>query len=324
MTEPRAHERTAEHERTAAMLNHVFTFDPPLTAADMQWYYDDNPRGPASVGRVEEDGVRLGNYALVPLRLARGDGSTITLGVGVDLAVHPDARGKGTFRTTVEDSYVRGTADGLDGILGVANANSAPRMVSTLGWRALPDLPVRLLAPVSMQRTRSGSKGARVTTTAVTPQLLASEHLASVAPTGVTAPRGTGYSPQWRVEDLRWRLAKPRARYWLHGSDDLLAVSAVTQLRGLRFAVLLKVLVRRSHDGDPVAGGPLVRSLLRTHRTPFAIHFGRNPDVALTGVPIPRRLLPSPLALVLQPFTDRFDPATFRLDTFEFLDFDAY
>jgi GNAT superfamily N-acetyltransferase len=322
MTDP------SEHERTAAMLNHVFTFEPPLTAADVAWYYDANPRGAASVGRVEEDGVRLGNYALVPLRLERRDGSGVTLGVGVDLAVHPDARGKGTFRTTVEDSYVRGTADGLDGILGVANANSAPRMVATLGWRALPDLPVRLLAPVSSRptRPRSGTHRTRITVTPVTAALLASEHLANAAPGGFRAPEGTGYSPAWRAEDLRWRLAKPRARYWLHESDDLLAVSTVTHLRGLRFAVLLKVLVRpdRRAAPVPVPGGPLVRSLVRTHRTPFAIHFGRNPQVALAGVPLPRRLLPSPLALVLHPFTDRFDPTTFRLDTFEFLDFDAY
>jgi hypothetical protein len=41
-------------------------------------------------------------------------------------------------------------------------------------------------------------------------------------------------------------------------------------------------------------------------------------------VTIPRRFLPSPLALVLHAFTDRFDREAFALDAFEFLDFDAY
>jgi GNAT superfamily N-acetyltransferase len=304
----------SEHERTAAMLNHVFTFDPPLLPDDLRWYYDDNPAGTAAVGRVEEGGRRLGNYALVPLPLARGDGSSITLGVGVDLAVDPDARGKGTFRSTVEDSYARGTAAGLDGILGVANANSAPRMVSTLGWRALPDLPARMLLP--------GLGRHRYRTRRVDAAYLASADF-DAATAGGFAPQGgpAGFAPVWTPEQLRWRLAKRRARYWVHASPELLAVSTVTKVKGIPFAVLLKTLPRSTR---PVDGGALVRHLQRVHLTPFVIHWGRAPQLRLRGVTLPRRFLPSPLALVLHAFTDHFDRESFSLEAFEFLDFDAY
>jgi GNAT superfamily N-acetyltransferase len=308
------HLRDDEHERTVALLEHVFTFDPPLTLADLRWYYDDSPAGAASVGRVEQDGRRLGNYALVPLPLARGDGTTITLGVGVDLAVDPDARGKGTFRATVEDSYARGTADGLDGILGVANANSAPRMVSALGWRSLPDLPTRLLLPGLGRRS--------FTTAAVDGAYLASTQFDATVGGGFAPLGAAGFAPVWTPELLRWRLAKRRARYWLHACDDLIAVSTVTRVKGVPFAVLCKTLPRRS--GPPVDGGALVRHLQRTHRTPFVVHWGRAPHVRLRGVTLPPRYLPSPLALVLHAFTDRFDREAFSLDAFEFLDFDAY
>jgi GNAT superfamily N-acetyltransferase len=304
----------AEHARTVAMLNHVFTFEPPLRVEDLRWYYDENPAGAASVGRVEEDGKRLGNYALIPTSLADGHGRAITLGLGVDLGVDPDARGKGTFRATVENAYERGTSDGLDGILGVANANSAPRMISALGWRGLPDLPARLLLP--------GPGRARFASTRVDAAFLGSQGFTALAAAGFAPQGGAGFAPVWTPDLLRWRLGKPRATYWVHDGEGLLAVSTVTKVKGVPFAVLLKTLPRRI--GVPLDGGALVRHISRTHRTPFVIHWGRAPQVRLRGITVPRRFLPSPLALVLHPFTERFDASSFSLDAFEFLDFDAY
>lgn len=310
-----ADERRAEHVRTAAMLNHVFDFEPPLGADDLAWYYDANPLGRAPVGRVEEGGRRLGNYALVPHVFGRGDGARLRLGLGVDLAVDPDARGSGAFRRTVEDAYRRGVAGGIDAILGVANANSAPRMVSALGWRALPDLPVRLLAP-------SAARGGFETHT-VDDAFLASATFDRVTETGFAGPRGSGFEPVWTPELLRWRLAKRRARYWLHANDDVVAVSTRTTTAGVPFGVLCKVLARPARR-TPVPGGALVRTVARTHRTPFVVHFGATRRVALRGLTLPRRFLPSPLALVLHRLHDDVDEAGFALDELEFLDFDAY
>jgi GNAT superfamily N-acetyltransferase len=308
-------DRAAGHERTQRLLSGVFAFEPPLSPADIAWYYDDNPLGRAPIGRVERDGQRLGNYALIPLEAASGDGACVRLGVGVDLAVAADARGSGTFRATVEDAYRRGAAAGLDAILGVANANSAPRMVQALGWRALPDLPVRLVAPGP---GRSAYRSRRVD-----PAFLASAEFSSVVGEAFAAPTSRGFTPRWTPDYLRWRLAKRRATYWLHADDRLVAVSTVTRMKGVPFAVLLKTLPRSDATGA-VAGGPLVGHLARTHRTPFVVHFGRSPRVALHGVTLPRRLLPSPLALVLHGLHGGFDEAGFRLDALEFLDFDGY
>jgi hypothetical protein len=108
----------------------------------------------------------------------------------------------------------------------------------------------------------------------------------------------------------------------VHDTDDLLAVSTVTRVKGVPFAVLCKTLPRR--PGVTVDGGALVRHLQRTHRTPFVIHWGRAPHVRLRGITLPRRFLPSPLALVLHAFTGDFDRESFALEAFEFLDFDAY
>jgi hypothetical protein len=303
------------HPATADLLNEVFGFDPPIGPDHLTWYYDRNPAGVASVGRVEDDtgARRLGNYALVPLRFRRGT-EELVLGLGVDLAVRPEARGAGTFRRTVEDAYARGTADGLDGILGVANAQSAPRMVQTLGWASLPPLPVRLLPPRPSR--------ALPRTHPVDAALLASSLLDDLLPAHPVLP-ADGWAPPWTPELLRWRLAKPRARYVLHAGDDLVAVSTRTVIKGVPFAVLLKVLPRRPLAA-PVPASVVAGALARHHRTPFVVHWGANAHLRLRGVPLPRERMPSPLELVTYAFTPRFDAAALRFATFEFLDFDAY
>jgi hypothetical protein len=91
------------------------------------------------------------------------------------------------------------------------------------------------------------------------------------------------------------------------------------------FAVLLATLRRAGvHPERRVDGGALLRHLLRVHRVPFTLHFGRAPQLRVRGITLPRRFLPSPLVLVLHPLGERLDARSFALDAFEFLDFDAY
>ena len=305
----------AELQRTAALLNEVFDHAVPLTEESLRWYYEDNPVGPAAVGRVEQDQRRLGNYALIPQRFRSPDGETRTLGVGVDLAVSPEARGAGVFRRTVEDSYARAIDLGHDGILGVANANSAPRMVATLGWRALDPLPVTLALPVGrpggfteMIADRNSMGGRQF------------EEIASAGFLEVTDP---GFAPDWDPGLLRWRLSRPGFRYWLHVHEELVVVSTRTQVSGLRFGVILKTLARPGYAGS-IRGGSVAASVARVHRSPLVIHWGRTPWVRYRGIPLPQSRMPSPLSLVLHRHHDGFDEHRFELSAFEFLDFDAY
>jgi hypothetical protein len=303
---------------TVTLLNEVFGFDPPLGVSHLDWYYRSNPEGRAAVGRVDTDGRQVGNYALIPLRLQSALGREIRLGLGVDLCVHPDARGGGTYRRTVEDSYRAGIATGLDGILGVANAQSVPRMVETMGWSALDPLPVRLLA------VRPG--GERFTSVDVDDALLAGERLEEVLPQPTTAPP-TGYGTVWTSDLLRWRLARPGARYTLHIGADVILVSCTTMVGPLRVAILLKAMLRHPLKGR-LPSGPLAAALARHHRTPFVIHWGANPDIGFSGLRVPRRLQPSPLGLVLHALSPGdghpIGDDGFVLTSFEFLDFDAY
>ena len=309
--------------RTAALLNAVFEPDSAFTVESLRWYYEDNPNGPAAVGRVETDGRRIGNYALVPHRFVDPECHEIVLGIGVDLAVDPEARGGGVFRRTVEDSYRRSVELGRDGILGVANANSAPRMVSALGWRALESLPVMLLAPVP---GRTGFRSSRW------------RSLDEVAIDGIldrldVVTAANGWSPVWSAEVLRWRMGRPGADYWLHRSETHLVISTRTAFKGVPVGVVLKVLPFDPQAG-PVSGGRVATAVMRAHRTPFVLHWGRSPWLRRSGLRLPAAWMPSPLSLVLHSFRDQsdrdqsdrgpFDRDGFELAALEFLDFDAY
>lgn len=306
-----------ELTRTAALLNAVFPVEPPYSVEGLCWYYDENPVGPAAVGRVDDGTTRHGNYALIPQTFRDAAGRAVVLGLGVDLAVAPEARGAGTFRRTVEDAYGRGEAMGFDAILGVANASSAPRMVSTLGWRALEPLPVTLVAP--------SPRGLRMEHRRVDAALLDSSWFERLAGVGFVRSLGTSgaFEPVWTGDYLRWRLGRPGARYTLHVHDDAVVVSTVTTMKHVRFAVILKVLARRPFT-RPLSLGRIARSVMIQQRAPLVVHWGRNPFLRVHGVRLPQDKMPSPLALVLRRLRPGFDEAGFHLGSFEFLDFDAY
>lgn len=311
-----------ELRRTAALLNSVFTVAPPYSVERLCWHYEDNPAGRAAVGRVESDTgcgdtERVGNYALVPQTFKDAAGRSVVLGLGVDLAVSSESRGSGAFRRTVEDAYARGRQQGFDAILGVANANSAPRMVSTLGWRALPAFPATLVA--------LAPRGLRMQHRQVDETLLESAWFDAMAGGGFVRAMATTatFDPAWSGEYLRWRLARPGARYHLHVGEDVVVVSTVTTMRRMRFVMVLKVLARRPLDA-PLSLGRIARTLAVRHRTPLVVHWGQNPHLRVRGVKLPEAKLPSPLSLVLYGLDDGFDEGGFALGSFEFLDFDAY
>ena len=306
---------------TADLLNLVFAYDPPIGIDQLSWYYRDNPEGFASIGRVDKVGLQVGNYSLVPTRLESRTQGELRLGLGVDLATHPQYRGAGTFRRTVEDSYRSGSANGLQGILGVANAQSAPRMVEAMGWRLLPHISARFLVP--------GVRPPTASSYLVDQQFLEGPVLETSLPTP-TRPPVTGYGTRWTAELLRWRLSRPGANYVLHVHEDVVFVSTSTRLGPFRVAILLKVLPRHTDKKRTVRASSrsLATTLARQHRTPLVLHWGTTPHLRGSGIALPKRFMPSPLELVVYAFTNdglpHFDQDALNISAFEFLDFDAY
>ena len=86
---------------TANLLNKTFKPKTLVSVEYLEWQYQENPFGPACVGYLLEKNEQLSNYALIPKIFKNHLGEKVTLGIGVDLAVSPDSRGKGLFLSLI-------------------------------------------------------------------------------------------------------------------------------------------------------------------------------------------------------------------------------
>ena len=296
---------------TAHLLNDVFQPKTSITFEYLEWQYRKNPAGSACVGYLHEEDKQISNYALIPKIFKNHLGQKITLGIGVDLAVSPNSRGKGLFRKTIEKSYEAGIDGNLDGILGVANSQSSPRMTDAMGWRKLQPLDLRLLklskSAVDLKTFRMGFD-----------QFKQSE--AKEVFDFETLSLTSGFSPIWNSELLAWRLSRPGSDYYLHVSESAFLVSTKVSFGGLKIAVLLKALPINSKETlIPIA--PFAAGIAKYHRTPFITYWGKNQHFEMNGIKVPRKLQPSPLDLVVYFFEKNNN---FLLNEFELLDFDAF
>jgi hypothetical protein len=296
---------------TADLLNDVFDPKTSVTLEYLEWQYRKNPAGSACVGYLHEQGKQISNYALIPKFFKNHLGEKITLGLGVDLAVSPNSRGKGLFRKTIEKSYEAGIDGNLDGILGIANSQSSPRMTGAMGWRKLQPLDLKLLklskSAVDLKTFRMGFD-----------QFKQSE--AKEVFDFETLSLTSGFSPIWNSELLAWRLSRPGSDYYLHVSESAFLVSTKVSFGGLKIAVLLKALPINSKETlIPIA--PFAAGIAKYHRTPFITYWGKNQHFEMNGIKVPRKLQPSPLDLVVYFFEKNNN---FLLNEFELLDFDAF
>jgi hypothetical protein len=152
--------------------------------------------------------------------------------------------------------------------------------------------------------------------------VLGSDWLAELAGE-LDAHPAEGLTNRYDLDSLRWRLSRPHARYHLHVGEHVVAVSSRSALGPAPAAVILKLLPRGAASvGAPTSG--LIGSILRHHRAAFGVYAGFNRHLGVRGAQPPRRIQPSPLNLIVRSFDPDWDQDRIRLDTFEFLDMDAY
>jgi hypothetical protein len=220
---------------------------------------------------------------------------------------------KGMFRTLGQEVIDAATAAGWTFATGVCNDKSIGTVVKYLGWKTPGPLPVKLCVPL---RRATGVDSMTVDDS------FRGAPLDELARDLDTFPVRT-WTNSYPSEYLRWRLACPHATYAAHVADDLVAFSTTDVRGGLRAAVILKLLPRAGGSGS-VAADAVIAAACRFHRAPYAVYAGFNEHVTVTGIQPPRRLQPSPLHLILRAFSPEVDQDALRLDTFEFLDMDAY
>ncbi len=301
-----------EHVRNTGLLAAELPNHRLVDAAYLRWLYDANPYGHAITRQVDEHGVRIAHYAMIPQRY-RGPEGPVPAAFSLHAVVRTGTQRKGMFRTLGQEVIDAATAAGWAFAAGVCNDKSIGTVVKYLGWKTPGPLPVKLCVP---RRRASGVDSVAID------DAFRREPLEQLAADLDASPVRT-WTNSYTAEYLRWRLACPHAAYAVHVADDLVAFSTSDVRFGVRAAVILKLLPRGGRGG-PVASDAVIAAACRFHRAPYAVYAGFNEHVTVNGIQPPRRLQPSPLHLILRAFTPEIDQDALRLDTFEFLDMDAY
>jgi hypothetical protein len=282
----------------------------------LRWFYGANPRGTA-IQQDEDDpatGARIGHYAVIPTRFRTPSGPAPWI-FSSNVATDSATRRGGLFRRMAERMYERAASTGAPAMVGVGNDASTVVVVGRFGWRKLAPMRAKLaLCWIP----------AKIESIEVDEGFLTSDRFRELT-TDLDCTPLRQYAQSWDTDFLRWRLARPHTHYVLHVARDALAVSiGTTGPLGIRFAVLLKVWPRPGAR-LPVETLRLAGAAARSHRTPLCVYAGWNRHTRVRGIPIPHRLQPSPLNVVLKVLDpELIDGAAFTLDTWELLDMDAY
>jgi hypothetical protein len=283
-----------------------------VDTAYIRWLYDESPYGPAVQRNADDEGVRVAHYAMIPQRY-RGRDGVVPAGFSLNAVVRTGAQRKGWFRQLGPEVYDGAREAGWRFATGVCNEKSIGTVTKYLEWKTPGPLPVRICPP---------GLGARdVESHAVDQNFLngAFTRLSAGLDEFPVQQWTNSYTPDY----LRWRLTSPHVSFAVHAGDQLFGVSTADKRFGVRAAVILKLLPRDGRAG-PIAADPIVAAACRYHRAPYAVYAGFNAHVKVRGLHPPRRLQPSPLHLILKSLSDDIDQETLEVDTFEFLDMDAY
>lgn len=304
----------ARHLATAELLDAEL---PDRRFADgryLAWLYDANPTGPAITREVDEGGVRVAHYGLVPQTYRNASGPAPFV-FSLNAVTRSGAQRKGWFSRLGPQVWAEAAERGVLAVVGVTNDRSITPVVR-LGWRSMGRLPVLVVPPSPVPL-------GRFTHHEATERWLASD-AADEALGDLDEHRAWSWTNRWTLSALRWRLAWPGCGpYHVHVGEQVTAISTRATVAGVPVAVICK-LAPRGPAEVPRSGWPALSAACHHLRTPVAVYAGFNRLVQLRGLPVPHRLKPAPLNLMVHSLSPSIDQAGFALDTFELLDMDGF
>lgn len=278
----------AEIAQIAKLFSTVWPKAHHLDERYICWLYLENPVGPViGINAWYRDHL-AGHYAVIPIQ-ANLKGEQIPAAVSLNTAVHPQHQRRGLFTKLAESTYELARSQGINHIVGVANANSTPGFLKRLRFQLVAPLSVWVLwGSVSCRR----------------------DYLRDKQPL---------WEHKWTESTFRWRLSNPSRAYRFKNSGGCVECLAPTGEFGIH--ALLKV------EADPnlvtIAQNEL--PYLRLQRP--KVWIGLSEMIRMPrpcAISLPKRFRRSPLNLVFRSLTDKSEHLDARHVEFALLDFDAY
>jgi GNAT superfamily N-acetyltransferase len=278
--------RAAVHEdldKTVELMGMGFPAAHKFSRGFLQWQYYDNPAGPP-LGCNVLDGERLVGHLMGIPQAVRLYGQPALVTLIMNVATHPDYRGRGLFLELVRRVAAMSAERGHAGVVGVANQQTERAYRTRLGFQNVAGLHAHLeFTPQRIDMARA---------------LAAAE-----------------FAHAWTDDTLAWRLRNPANPLRIAGATaDSLVVEGASTTPLIRARA---VIPRAGLSVAARGGGGLGPAVVLGLTPEGAARRG-------LAIRVPDRLRPSPLRLIWlnhQVPGDRLDPEKIL---FSFLDFDAF
>lgn len=137
-----------------------------------RWKHEENPFGASPRWVALLDRRVVGFRSFLRWRFRRADGTVVSAVRAVDTATHPDAQGRGIFRTLTLSAVEQLTADGVDFVFNTPNSSSRPGYLK-MGWielgRPLVAIAPRVRSLPRIARSRASAERWSLDTEVATP-----------------------------------------------------------------------------------------------------------------------------------------------------------
>jgi ribosomal protein S18 acetylase RimI-like enzyme len=129
----------ADFDRTVELMALGFPGVGKFSPTFLQWQYYDNPAGPPLGCNIEDGGRLIGHLMGIPLKVTlQGRPTVVTLIMNV--ATHPDYRGRGLFLELVRRVTAMSAERGHAAVVGVANSQTIRAYETKLGFQNVAGL----------------------------------------------------------------------------------------------------------------------------------------------------------------------------------------
>jgi hypothetical protein len=310
-------DRPGDLADTARLLFDVFHAPQFRDTRYLDWYYRQNPLGPAIETDYADDQGLLGHMAGIPHVYHSSSGELPAM-FPLDIAVHERARGQGVMAKMTAACYAETERRWGSALLtGMPNANSTQYYTTKGGFRLVTPMPVKICPSAWPEFGRTVSQR-------VSAAYLASSDFEALYASLDLDPED-GWCEKYTLPVLRWRLSRPDTDYRIHAGKEVVIVTSTDSRYRIPFTIVLKTFRRRSAASKRPSANGVIAAACRNRKTPLAVYSGFSSRTRVHGAPLPERLKPSPLNLVIGCRPPGFlDLARLEYSTYEFLEFDAY
>jgi len=274
-----------EIEKTALLLKFVWP-DSGLNKDYLNWLYRENPLGKAEAYNVWNNGEIIAHYAAIPIKV-KLFGSLEKGLLSLNTVVHPSYQGKGYFNILAARTYENAQKNGVNFVIGVANAISTVLFKMQLGFQHVCPLTVKI-------------------------------GFGAVKRISID-PRELQYVPCWDEKILSWRIQRPKSKYNIYKTNNSYAIYSSTNKYG--------IWANMYEGDLNLANIKSLKSLSHFRWNPLTAWIGLNSNCDWSKslyITLPERFKPSPLNLVFKDLSGLGRTLAPEKILFSLIDFDAY